>query len=228
MVFVLRKVIRRPYKGVVTRWNSDFEEVRHTNIYMGDLQEALARMLDPEFGIDKSLLKDSNGDEVDPNCLMFMPNERVSLRQYECASEPVMKLSHFFQHSVPMAHMILVTIRARIEEMRQSHFQLYGDLSYSENLAVLTNRVKNETISSEAKDPSLPMNKEIYMFRKLFADDFELRCGLVYVEKENDQEVTYNVARLPKDIAIACLLNPLVGGKITCSFATSKHFLSFY
>jgi hypothetical protein len=88
--------------------------------------------------------------------------------------------------------------------------------------------VKNETISSEAKDPSLPMNKEIYMFRKLFADDFELRCGLVYVEKENDQEVTYDVARLPKDIAIACLLNPLVGGKITCSFATSKHFLSFY
>jgi hypothetical protein len=33
-----RKVIRRPFKGVVTRWNSDYEEVKATNIFMGDLK----------------------------------------------------------------------------------------------------------------------------------------------------------------------------------------------
>jgi hypothetical protein len=222
-------VIRRPYKGAITRWNSDFEEVRHTNIYMGNLQESLTKMLDPVDGIDKHLLKDSNGDEVDPNDLMFMPNERVSLRQYECAAEPVMKLSHFFQHSVPMAHMILVTIRARIAEMRTSQFGMYGDISYSVPLKVLTNRVKNETVSADAeteqnKAPSSPMNKEIYIFRKLFADDFELRCGLVYHEKQGDKKVVYDVGFLPKDIAVACLLNPLVGGKISCQVC----YVSFF
>lgn len=47
-----RKVIRRPVKAVVTRWNSDYEEVKATNIFMGDLMKSLSIMLDEKDGID--------------------------------------------------------------------------------------------------------------------------------------------------------------------------------
>jgi hypothetical protein len=51
-----RRVIRRPFKGVVTRWNSDYEEVKATNIFMGDLQCSLVLMLEDD-GCDTKLLK---------------------------------------------------------------------------------------------------------------------------------------------------------------------------
>lgn len=214
VIYCFRKVIRKPHRGVVTRWNSEYLEVRHSNICMGDLQMALSEMLDPETGIDRKLLKDVHGEPVDRNDLMFVPNELNMLRQYECAAEPVMKLSEFFQHSAPMVHQVLVVLRARIQEMREPTFLMYGDISYNENLSVLTDRKKTEIIGSDAEKEQhgatvQPMIEEIYDFRRQFADDLESRCGLTF---ERDG-VTYDPDDLPTDIALGCLLNPLVGGK---------------
>ena len=132
---------------------------------------ALSEMLDPVTGIDCALLKDCNGMEVDRNTLMFVPNELNILRQYECAAEPVMHLSSFFQHTAPTVHHILITLRARIQEMREETFMMYGDISYNEQLPVLTDRKKPEIIGSDAEKEQhgatvQPMLEEIYHFRK--------------------------------------------------------------
>jgi hypothetical protein len=52
------------------------------------------------------------------------------------------------------------------------------------------------------------------LFRSIFANDLEIRCGLV-VETEY-RGVYEDVKELPTDIAVLCLLNPLVGGKRCC------------
>jgi hypothetical protein len=85
-----RKVIRRPFRGVTTRWNSDHNEVKATNIFMGDLQKSLVLMLGDK-GCDAALLKekDKNGDPIDKMLLIFLPRDQSILCQYECASEPV-------------------------------------------------------------------------------------------------------------------------------------------
>jgi hypothetical protein len=49
-------------------------------------------------------------------------------------------------------------------------------------------------------------------FRLLCAEDLELRCGLVR-RLETDRTFMEDVPEIPSDIAVACLLNPLVGGK---------------
>jgi hypothetical protein len=48
-------------------------------------------------------------------------------------------------------------------------------------------------------------------FRLLCAEDLELRCGLVQ-QLDHDPMQVEDVPDLPTDIAVACLLNPLVGG----------------
>jgi hypothetical protein len=53
-----------------------------------------------------------------------------------------------------------------------------------------------------------PMLYPVDEFRVLVCDDLEMLCGLVYQdENEEDWRDT-----LPSDIAVACLLHPLVGG----------------
>jgi hAT family C-terminal dimerisation region len=204
-----RKVIRKPFVGVVTRWNSDFLEVKATNIFMGDLQESLLRMLDEENGIDRHLVNESENGKDD---FMFSPTERLTLRQYECAAEPIVQLSDFFQLSVPTAHLVLVTLRARIAEMRSPQFWMYGDISNSE-VEVLTGRKKTELVGTEevTANPVSPMLECIYDFRRIFADDIELRCKLKF---HNMDHIFEDVERLPSDIAISCILHPLVGGKM--------------
>jgi hypothetical protein len=214
---VCRKVIRRPFRGVTTRWNSDHDEVRGTNIFMGDLQRSLVIMLG-EKGCDVKLLHDPNTDEpVDKMSLMFSPADQMVLRQYECASEPVVLLSKFFQLNVPTSHLVLVHLRARIAEMREPKFDMFADISKSK-MEILTNRNKTETVLShddvlDTDDHELvvPMEPCIAHFRLLFADDLEIRCGLV---KETEQRgIVEDAKELPSDIAVSCLLNPLVGGK---------------
>jgi hypothetical protein len=92
-----RKVIRRPFRGVTTRWNSDHDKVKATNIFMGDLHKTLVFMLGDK-GYDAALLKekDKNGDPIDKMLLIFSPRDQSILRQYECASEPVVLLSISF------------------------------------------------------------------------------------------------------------------------------------
>lgn len=93
---------------------------------------------------------------------------------------------------------------------------MYGDVSHSE-MEVLTNRVKTETVLSDAVEQREdigrvnPMAPCIAEFRNLFADDLEVRCGLA--QWNNDKTSLVDVEHLPPDIAISCLLHPLVGGK---------------
>jgi hypothetical protein len=63
----------------------------------------------------------------------------------------------------------------------------------------------------------------IARFRTILTNDLEIRCGLL-VETEY-RGVYEDVKELPTDIAVSCLLNPLVGGK-HCCFGHCQ--LSFY
>ena len=172
-------------------------------------------MLD-DNGCDFNLLTDTDGSRVDKMSLLFSPTDQMILRQYECGAEPAVLLSKFFQLDVPTSHLILVTVRARIAQMREKDFKMYADISHSA-LEVLTNRPMTVTVLSdevtEREDgPSEPMQPCIAEFRKIFADDFEHRCGLVQFNDVQTDEIE-DVPRLPSNIAIACLLHPLVGGE---------------
>lgn len=90
------------------------------------------------------------------------------------------------------------------------------DISHSP-VEVLTRRAKTITVLSEDVEdrddgPSDVMQPCIAQFRSVFADDLEMRCKLVRFI-DGDQPNIEDVPRLPVDIAIGCLLNPLLGGK---------------
>ena len=221
----IRKVIRKPYKGVVTRWNSDHAEVKHTNLFMGDLQAALAIMLSKD-GVDKKKLVDADGNEVDKRAYHFTDKEERILQQYECAAEPVLLLSKFFQINKPSAHLVLIHLRVRINEMRQPRFDKYADISYS-SMEVLTNRRKTETVVRDNIEDRRQrqigkievMEDCIYDFRYMFADNLEYRCHLVDVDEKGHHIEAEN---LPEDMAVACLLHPLLGGEY-CSHFVWQH-----
>jgi hypothetical protein len=184
---IYRKVIRRPYRGVPTRWDSDHEEVKATNLFMGDLQCSLVVMLG-EKGCDVGLLKDANGNPVDKQeDLMFSPTDQMILRQYECGSEPVVLLSKFLQLDVSMAHLVLIHLRARISQLRKPKFAMYADISHL-NMELLTGRTKTEMVlSDDVTDQDehgrvKSMQPCVSCFRLLCAKDLELRCGLGLVQ----------------------------------------------
>ena len=59
------------------------------------------------------------------------------------------------------------------------------------------------------------MHDSIALFRETFADDLEYRCKLTCYNDLDPKELE-DVERLPKDIAVAALLHPLLGGKWFC------------
>jgi hypothetical protein len=198
--------------------------VKATNIFMGDLQASLVLMLG-EKGCDQHLLQSTDGYPVDQMSFMFSTSEQAILRQYECAAEPVLMLSKFFQMDAPSAHLVLVHLRARIAQLREKKFSMYADVSHSEE-EVLTNRTKTETVLSDdvvqrdGHGRVEPMHRCIATFRSVFADDMERRAGLVDVDREHEH-IRIPKAELPTDMAIACLLHPLVGGKKLLAFVPS-------
>jgi hypothetical protein len=139
----------------------------------------------------------------------------MMLRQYECAAEPVVLLSKFFQLAVPHSHLVLVHIRARLQ-LREPKFTMYEDISHPE-MPILTSCRKTETVcllavtDHEDHGGVEPILFAVDQFHHLFADDLEIRCGLV-VEDDDDNMVVHHVKELPSDIAVACLICPLVGG----------------
>jgi hypothetical protein len=161
-----------------------------------------------------------DGDPVERMDFMFTPTDQQILRQYECAAEPVVLLSKFFQMNVPTAHLILFHLRVRIADMRKKTFSMYGDISHSD-VAVLTNRTRTETVLAndvEHRDDVgrvEPMANCIQQFRHTFANDLEHRCGLTHWNDDVPSQLT-DVKRLPADIAMAALLNPLLGGENHC------------
>jgi hypothetical protein len=184
---------------------------------MGDLQRSLGLMLG-EKGCDEHLLRaDAPGGAVDKISLMFTNTDQTILRQYECGSEPVLLLSKFFQLDDPSSHLVLVHLRARIAQLREHKFEMYADISHSP-LEVLTGRNKTETVlADDATDREdhgrvEPMHPCIARFRTVFANDLEVRAGLVTVDPQNEH-IRMPVTELPVDMAVSCILNPLVGGK---------------
>ena len=106
--------------------------------------------------------------------------------------------------------------------MRELKFAMYADISHS-NLPVLTNRTKTETVLSndvtvcdDLAGRVEPMMQCVADFRRIFADDLEYRCGIAVFDPTNKERV--EVKCLPQDIAIACLLHPLVGGMCMLCF----------
>jgi hypothetical protein len=212
-----RTKIRHPKPGVLTRWNSELDEVTSVNMFMGDLNKALSIMLG-EKGCDASLLTENqgdDGDEVDKKDFMFTASDQMILRQYECGAEPVLFLSKFFQDGKATSHEILFQLRSRIEQMRSQKFVMYSDISHSD-LEEHGKRSKAETVlhdnlvDYDEIGRTQPMCLCIEQFRKHFADDLERRCGFVEL---NDKDQWDDTVKLPVDIAVACLLNPLYGGK---------------
>jgi hypothetical protein len=130
MLCTHRKVLRRPFQGVTTRWNSDHDEVQAMHIFMGDMQRSLVIML-ADNGCDRNLLRDADGDPVDKMALMFSPADQMILCQYEFVAEPVVLLSKFFQLNVPTSHLVLVHLRARIAQMGEPKFHMFADISHS-------------------------------------------------------------------------------------------------
>jgi hypothetical protein len=190
--------------------------VKATNIFMGDLQRSLVVMLGDK-GCDAGLLKDANGFPIDKQEFMFSPTDKMILRQYECGSEPVVLLSKFFQLNVSTSHLVLVHLRARIAQLREPKFAMFADISHL-NQESLTARTKTEMVLSddvtdrEEHGRVESMQPCVNRFRLLCAEDLELRCGLVR-RLETDRTFMEDVPEIPSDIAVACLLNPLVGGK---------------
>jgi hypothetical protein len=75
---------------------------------MGDLQRLLVLMLEDD-GCDAKLLKDADSKSVvDKTTMMFTPSDQMMLHQYECAAEPVVLLSKFFQLNKPTSHLFIV------------------------------------------------------------------------------------------------------------------------
>jgi hypothetical protein len=182
---------------------------------MGDLQRSLVIMLG-EKGCDVQLLRDANGQPVDKMGLMFSPADQMVLSQYKWASEPVLLLSKFFQLNVPTSHLVLIHLLAQIAEMRQPKFEMFADISHSP-MESLTGCNKTETVLShddvvDGDDHGRVVSMEpcIARFQYLFADNLEIQCGLVNELEEGD--MVEDAKELPTDIAVAFLMNPLVGG----------------
>jgi hypothetical protein len=122
--------------------------------------------------------------------------------------------SKFFQLDIPTSHLVLVHLRARIEQLRPK-FAMYTDILHSP-LEVLTGQNKTETVlMDEVADRDdhgrvEAMHRCVAKFQSVFAADLEVRCGLV--TKDNGK-VLVPVKDLAQDIGISCLLHPLVGGK---------------
>jgi hypothetical protein len=84
-------------------------------------------------------------------------------------------------------------------------------------MEVLTGCNKTETVVShddvadgDNHGRAETMEPCIARFRYLFANELEIRCGLV--KETGILDEVEDVQALPADIAVACLLNPLAGG----------------
>ena len=154
----------------------------------------------------------ANGAQLPRENFIFSRQERNILRQYECGSEPCLKLSKFFQLNQSTCHETLFVIKARIAQMREASFPMYGDISHS-TLKELRHRSKTLIVNSPnavlSVDEEMEKKMEpcILMFRELYADDLKERVGLT----EGPGEPAF---KLPVIIALAALLNPLYGGML--------------
>jgi hypothetical protein len=90
---------------------------------------------------------------------------------------------------------------------------MYDDISHTD-LEDLKTRKKTVYVlsfqhvesESESGRNEQPMHACIELFRSLYVQDMSVRCGLY-------ESVGVRSERLPSEIAMACILNPIYGGK---------------
>ena len=196
-----------PSPSVVTRWDSSNLEVASVNKIMGDFNKALGLLID---GPDQRLMVNKDGDPLPKSDFIFMKSDKMILRQFEGGSEPCLLLSKFFQLNDSTCHETLFMTRARISQMRELSFPMFGDISHSDvpDLAAQNKtKIVVATLSDATDDANeTVMEPCIRLFRELYADDMEERCGLV-------EEIGEPANKLPTILALSALLNPLYGGK---------------
>ena len=197
-----RSSIVLPVPSVVTRWDSSNLEVASLNRIMGDFNAALNLLLD---GHDKNLLVDVDGHEVDRTVYTFTAEDKSILRQFECGSEPCLLLSKFYQLNEPTCHETLFVTLARLAQMKETSFTMFGDISHTD-LPDLTKRTKTVVVvaenhvekRSESGRDEHDMEECIELFRRLYHEDMAKRCGIV----DGDGQP---VEKLPVTMAMACI-----------------------
>jgi hypothetical protein len=204
-----RSSIVMPVPSVVTRWDSSSLEVASLNRIMGDFNKGLNHLLDTT---DRKLLEERDGVSRPRSDFVFTPSDRTILRQFECGSQPCLLLSKFFQLHQHIIHETLFMIVARLSQMRETSFLMYGDVSHSAEVLDLTKRTKTIRVVSshhlaDAGDgqEEQPMDVCIQHYRYLYAKDMSRRCGL-------SDEDGVPVLKLPHILGVAALLNPMLGG----------------
>ena len=110
-----------------------------------------------------------------------------------------------------------------MQEMKQPLFLMYSDISHVPT-GDLGKRVKSELVlqnSAVDKHKNVTLGKPekmldcIQEFRTIFVTDFQIRNGFSFIQVNDDgEQLLYNEDKLPSDVAVAALLNPLYGGKI--------------
>lgn len=199
-----------PIPSVVTRWDSSNLEVASLNRIMGDFNTALNLLMDDH---DRHLLTNKDGDEVERTEFIFTLHDKTILRQFECGTEPCLLLSKFFQLNEPTSHETLFVVVARLAQMRETSFQMFGDISHTE-LPDLSRRTKTVYVVAvnhfgggniDTGRDEQPMEECIESFRDLYVEDMSSRCGIT--DEHGDPQ---NV--LPIVLAISALMNPMYGG----------------
>ena len=162
----------------------------------------------------------------------FTPTDKCILRQYECASEPCVLLSKFYQINGATSHETIFVTTAYLALMKEPFFLMYDDISHTELEDLKTRKKTVYVLSSkhviteeETGRKEQPMDPCIELFRRLYVNDMSYRCGLTDVRGVAHEH-------LPKEIGIGVLLNPMYGGKIkskNVNFGFVKScFLTFF
>lgn len=197
--------------GVTTRWDSANREVASINRIMSDLNRALNLLI---TGIDaKKLTVKEGAPLVSVSDFTFTATDKIILRQFECGSDPCVQLSKFYQLNKATSHETLFVTRAYIAMMRETSFLMYFDLSRTEIADLRPRKRTVYVVSSQhiaepehLDRPEKAMDPCVELFRMRYAEDMEDRVGIT--------EEGSPANKLPNDIALACLLNPLYGGEL--------------
>ena len=106
-----------PSPGVTTRWDSSNREVTSVNRIMGDLNKGLLMLIN---GMDKDKLVGGDGEVCPVSDFTFTSHDKSILRQFECGSDPCVRLSKFYQLNAATCHETLFVTQAHLAEMKAS------------------------------------------------------------------------------------------------------------
>jgi hypothetical protein len=172
-----------PIPSVVTRWDLSNLEVAPLNRIMGDFNTALNLLMDDH---DRHLLTNKDGEEVEHMEFIFTLHDKIILRQFGCGTEPCLLLSKFFQLNEPTSHETLFVVVAHLAQMRETSFQMFGDISHAK-LPDLSKRTKTVYVVAvnhfgggniDTGCDEQPMEECIESFQDLYVEDMSSRCGI--------------------------------------------------